>query len=187
MLESSEIPFFASDMSVYSVDKLIAEARRLAVAYRQTTGRPLAGVSGEICRHDAASLLDLELQQPGAGYDAQGRSGSLAGLRILIKGRAIFDHQKSGQRIGQLRVDQPWDLVLLVLMDEQFEPFEIHAAARDDIAPELEKAVDSPRARRGAMSVARFCAIGSLLWSREDGVLDGGVWRNHAPGRERPG
>lgn len=174
-------------MSVYSVDKLIAEARRLAVAYRQTTGRPLAGVSGEICRHDAARLLDLKLQAPGAGYDALGRSGSLDGLRILIKGRAIFDHQKSGQRIGQLKVDQPWDVVLLVLMDERFEPYEIHGAGREELVPELEKAADSPRARRGAMSVARFCAIGSLLWSRDDGILDGGVWENHALGGERPG
>ena len=174
----------ANDMSVYSVDKLIAEARRLAAAYRQTTGRALAGVSGEICRHDAARLLDLELQPADAGYDALGRSGALAGLRILVKGRAIFDQQKSGQRIGQLRIDQPWDAVLLVLMDEQFEPFEIHEARREDLASELERAADSPRARRGAMSVARFRAVGSLVWSRDDGSIDGGVWDNRVGARE---
>ncbi len=174
-------------MSVYSVDKLIAEARRLAAAYRQTTGRPLAGVSGEICRHDAARLLDLELQAAGAGFDALGRSGPLAGLRILVKGRAIFDQQRSGQRIGQLRIDQPWDLVLLVLMNERFEPFEIYAAPREDLECELEEAANHPRARRGAMSVARFRAIGSLVWSSEDGLLDDGVWQNRpaANGRAR--
>lgn len=166
------------DMSVYSVEKLIAEARRLAAAYRETTGRALNGVSGEICRHDAARLLGLELQPVEAGYDALGGSGPLAGLRLLIKGRAIFDQARSGQRIGQLRVEQPWDAVLLVLMDERLEPFEMHEARREELEPELARAADSPRARRGAMSVARFRALGRLVWTREDGVLTDGVWSN---------
>lgn len=172
-------------MSVYSVDKLIAEARRLAAAYRDTTGRPLAGVSGEISRYDAARLLDLDLQPGEGGYDAVGRSGERAGRRIQIKARAIFDTGKSGQRIGQLKADQAWDSVVLVLLDERFEPFEIHEALREDLQGELEQAADSRRARRGAMSVARFKAIGRLVWTREDGAAADGVWGNRATGSER--
>ncbi len=171
-------------MTVYAVDKLIAEARRLAADYRDTTGRPLAGVSAEISRYDAARLLDLELQTDDAGFDAVGR-GARAGRRIQIKARAIFDQEKSGQRIGQLKIEQPWDSVVLVLLDERFEPFEIYEAEREDLLPELERAADSRRARRGAMSVARFKALGRLAWAREDGIIEDGVWDNRLTGRER--
>lgn len=166
-------------MEFYSVDKLIAEARRLAAAYRRTTGRPLAGVSAEICQHDAARLLDLELCQPAVnGYDAVGR-GARAGRRIQIKGRAIFDEGKGGHRIGQLRIEQDWDSVVLVLMDENFEPFEIHEAGRADILDDLEKSAGK-RSKRGAMSVARFKNLGQLVWTREGGAVAGEVWDNQA-------
>jgi hypothetical protein len=166
-------------MEFYSVDKLIAEARRIAAAYRRTTGRSLTGVSAEICQHDAARLLDLELcQPPVGGYDAVGR-GARAGRRIQIKGRAIFDESKGGHRIGQLKLDQEWDSVLLVLMDENFEPFEIHEAERADILRELEQSAGR-RSRRGAMSVARFKHLGRLVWARESGVVSDEVWDNQA-------
>jgi hypothetical protein len=166
-------------MEVYSVDKLIAEARRVAAAYRRTTGRALTGVSAEICQHDAARLLDLELcQPPVVGYDAVGR-GARAGKRIQIKGRAIFDESRGGHRIGQLKLEQEWDSVLLVLMDENFDPFEIHEAERTDILRNLEQSAGR-RSKRGAMSVARFKNLGRLVWTREGGVMDDGVWDNQA-------
>ena len=61
-------------MTVYSVDKLISEARRLAADYRRATGKTMPGVSIEIAQNDAARLLDLELaNDPQLGYDALGR------------------------------------------------------------------------------------------------------------------
>ncbi len=167
-------------MSVYSVDKLIAEARRLAADYRRATGRPLAGVSSEICQHDAARLLDLEICDAAVGgYDAIGK-GQRAGKRIQIKGRAIFDERKSGYRIGQLKVDQEWDSVMLVLMDESLEPFEIYEAEREHILADLEQAKAKRRSSRGAMSVARFKNIARLVWTRENGVEDGETWDNQS-------
>ena len=169
-------------MSVYSVDKLIAEARRLAADYRRVTGKPLAGVSSEVCQYDAARLLDLEIcDPPVGGYDAIGR-GARAGKRIQIKGRAIFDERKSGYRIGQLKVDQEWDSVMLVLMDENLEPFEIYEAEREDIMADLERAGRSRRASRGAMSVARFKNIARLVWTRENGVESDEIWDNRSGG-----
>ncbi|MBI1194546.1 MAG: hypothetical protein GC138_01685 [Gammaproteobacteria bacterium] len=162
-------------MGVYSVDKLIAEARKLAADYYRATGKPLAGVSGEVCLHDAIRLLDLEASQE-PGYDAVGK-GPRAGKRIQIKGRTIFDEAKSGHRIGQFRMDQDWDLVLLVLMDADLEPFEIYEADRDEICEALDTA---PKNRRGAMTVARFRRIGRMVWNREEGVVADEVWDNQA-------
>ena len=167
-------------MNVYAVDKLISEARRLAAEYRKATGQSL-GVSAEIARHDVARLLDLELVPPSApgGYDALGR-GRWEGKRIQIKGRAVFDESKSGQRIGQLKLTQEWDVVMIVLMDENFEPFEIYEAGRPDLEEILEEAASSKRGRRGALSVARFKIIGRLVWTRENGLEDDGYWDNTA-------
>lgn len=169
----------SNSSNVYSLDKLISEARRLASEYRRTTGKPLAGVSAEIAEYDAARLLDLELTKPGSesGYDAVGR-GSRAGKRFQIKGRTIFDDSKKGQRIGQIKVEQQWDYVVLVLMDENHESYEIYEADRAALVPELESASESRRAKRGPISVAKFKIISRLVWTREEGLLDGELWEN---------
>ncbi len=165
-------------MAVYSVDKLIAEARRLSAEYRKATGRPLGGVSGEIAEYDAARLMDLEICEPKpGGYDAIGR-GKRAGMRIQIKGRTIFDEGKAGQRIGQLKVEQEWDSVMLVLMDENLDAFEIYEAAREDIMQAVTDSNVSNRNKRGAMSVAKFKAISQLVWTRENGAENNEIW-NH--------
>ena len=154
-------------MSVYSVDRLMDEARRLAAEYRRATGKPLP-VSAEIARHDAARLLDLELVDDAElGYDAVGR-GERAGRRFQIKGRALFSGARSQQRLGELRMGRSWDSVLLVLMDDEFQPCEIHEAERASIEAALEAADGSKRRNRGALSVARFKAIGRRLWDRYD-------------------
>jgi hypothetical protein len=167
-------------VAVYSVDKLIAETRRLAAEYRRTTGTSLP-VTAEIVRHDAARLLDLELLPPDTplGYDAVGR-GRWQGKRVQIKGRAIFDEGKGGQRIGQIKGGGDWDSVVLVLLDEEFEPYEIHEAVRADIEDALSEAEGSKRSRRGALSVAKFRIIARLVWTREHGLEDDDLWDNQA-------
>jgi hypothetical protein len=166
-------------LPVYSIDKLIGEARRIAAEYRRTTGKTLGGISGELAEHDAARLLNLEVCKPKpGGYDAVGR-GKREGRRIQIKGRAIFDESKSGQRIGQLKVDQDWDGVVLVLMDEEFTPTEIYEASRDAVMAAMDEAQQSKRSKRGAMSVARFKNIAQLVWTAEEGEIDDEVWEHH--------
>ena len=167
-------------MNLYSVDKLITQARKLAADYRKATGQSL-GVSAEIARHDVARLLDLTLLPPDAqeGYDALGK-GRWEGKRIQIKGRAIFDERKTGQRLGQLKRSQDWDLVMLVLMDENFEPEEIYEASRDELEDVLDASSASKRSKRGAVTVARFKIIGRLVWTRDNGLEDDGYWDNTA-------
>lgn len=157
-------------MAVYSVDKLISEARRIAADYRRATGKSLGGVSGEIAENDAARLLDLELtNDPSLGYDAIGK-GSREGKKIQIKGRAIFDESKSGQRIGQLKVAQEWDSVVLVIMNEDFEPVEIYEATREELSESIE---DKPnKNKRGAMTLARFKHLAKLVWPAEEAEVD---------------
>ncbi len=158
----------------YAADKLIAQARQLAAEYRRTMGKPLPGISNEIAEHDAARLLNLEPSSNAeAGWDAVDPQ---SGARIQIKSRTIFDESKSGQRIGQLKMNQQWDAVVLVLMDEDYEPYEIYQASRDDLA-EFVDASSSSRQKRGAMSVARFKVIGELVWDKANGRQDG-VWDN---------
>jgi len=164
-------------MNVYSIDKLMAEARRLAADYRRATGKTLP-ITGEIAIHDAIRFLNLEPAQEGtAGYDAVRREGGKV-RRFQVKGRTIFDDAKSGHRLGQLKAEQAWDAVLLVLMDEHYEATEIYEADREEIMEVLRDAGESRRANRGAMSVARFKVIGRLAWSREHGLEDDGYWDN---------
>jgi len=168
-------------VTVYAVDKLISEARRLAAEYRRTTGKPLPGISAEIAENDAARLLDLEpVKDETLGYDAVGRGGSRQGKRIQIKSRTIFDDTKGGHRIGQLKTGQDWDSVLLVLMDEEYEPFEIYEAERDDLVAAVADSEGSKRAKRGLLSVAKFKIIGQLVWTREEGEIGDGVWDNRS-------
>ena len=167
-------------MAVYDVNALISQARRLAAEYRRATGKPLGGGSVEIAEADAARLLGLELvKDPSVGYDAVG-VGKREGRRYQIKGRVIFDESKSGQRIGQLKQEQEWDAVALVLMDEEYEPYEIYEADRDELEEAMAEGESSKRAKRGAMSVAKFKIISRLVWTREEGEIDDEIWDNTA-------
>lgn len=165
-------------MELYSIDKLMHETRQLAAKYRETTGNVLP-VTGEIARFDAAKALDLNLiDDPNSPIDAIGRAGERENKRIIIKGRAIFDSStRSSPRIGQLNPEQDWDLAVLVLFDEQYEPEEIYEASREAIAAAMEAKKDSSRKKRGAMSIAQFKIIGERVWTRESG-LEQEVWDN---------
>lgn len=166
-----------ADMELYSIDKLMHETRQLAAKYRKTTGSSLP-VTGEISRFDVAKALDLQLiEDMTLGYDAIGR-GERKGLRILIKGRVIFEDSRSSPRIGQIKSDGRWDSVIMVLFDDDYLPVEMHEASSDDIEAALNTKADSANKKRGAMSVAQFKIIGRLVWSREDG-LTSEIWDNH--------
>ena len=159
-------------VGVYEIDKLMNEARRLAAEYRRATGKTLA-ISGEIAISDAIHLLGLEPAPADAeGYDAvRMLDGGVE--RLQVKARAVFDDTRRPHRLGQLKLDKPWDAALLVLMDENYEPVEIHEASRAALEAALAEATPN---KRGTVSVGRFRMIGRCLWSR-DGVTDDGPSR----------
>lgn len=155
-------------MNLYALDTLIEETRRLAAEFRRATGAMLP-VSGEIARYDVCHLLGLEaVDDRHCGHDALG-AGRWQGLKIQIKSRVIGERVTSGHRIGQLNLAADWDVVMLSLMDNDFQPLEIYALPREEIETALGD--NSKRSRRGAISVARCRIIGELVWTREQGVL----------------
>jgi len=86
------------------------------------------------------------------------------GKRSRLRDGTIFDESKSGQRIGQLKLEQDWDAVVLVLMDSEFQPTEIYRAEHDVVMDAFE---DTKRSKRGAMSVARFKKIAERVWPQD--------------------
>jgi len=152
-------------VSVYSVDKLIEEARRIAREYREATGKTLP-LTGEIAINDAIRLLNLDPASDDAvGYDAlmtyKGQT-----IKNQIKGRVVFNEKRGGYRLGQLKIEQEWDSILLVVMNANFETEEIYMAIRDDI----KEAINESNSRKGSISLARFKIIGELLWTVENGI-----------------
>jgi hypothetical protein len=160
-------------MSIYSVDKLIAEARRLAREYRQATGKTLP-ITGEIATSDAIRLLNMKaVSDNQSGFDAE-LNYKGKNLRVQVKGRAIINTQRSGHRLGQLKLEQEWDAIALVIMDADFETEEIYLAEREAIT----EFINDSKNKRGSISVARFKIIGELLWSAENGIENDGYWSN---------
>ena len=144
------------------------QARQLAANYRRTTGKTLSGVSGELSVYDAIRLLHLAAVPEQIGYEAIGteKSGDLQGDKIQIKGRTIFSDAKNAQRIGQLKMEQNWDSVVLVLLDDDYEPFELYEIDRATLTDNVVDK-ESKKAKKGAMTIARFKKIATLAWSRE--------------------
>ena len=154
-------------MGIYSVNKLIAETRRIAKEYRLATGKTLP-VTPEIAINDAISILELSPNDeniPGydAIYEVAGES-----LKVQIKGRAIFNEKRQGHRLGQIKTEQEWDAVILVIMNADFMPEEIYMAKRDDIMDVLEE--KRKNNKKGAMTIAQFKLISELLWTEQNGL-----------------
>ena len=142
------------------IGKVLSAARRAAVKYKELTGKPL-GITGEVAEYEAARLLGLtltEARQP--GFDARDKNKK----RIQIKGRVIGPNAKSGQRIGTIKLDKPWDSVMLVLLDEKLRPTEIYKAGRRAVTTSLTKPGSKARNERGQLSSSQFKSIGRRVW-----------------------
>ena len=150
-------------MGVYKLDKLMDETRRLAAEYRRSTGSTLP-VSAELAKFDAISLLGLRaLEEPESGVDAL-RDTELGVERVQIKGRVIFDAKKTGQRVGQLNIDADWDVVLLVMMNEDYQCTAIYSISKPQLLRVLAEQQDGKSNSRGALSVKKFQAIAEQVW-----------------------
>ena len=142
---------------------ILGEAKRLAQEYRRLTGKPL-GITGEVAEYEVARLLRVELTPARhAGYDAvEFRDGLLR--RLQIKGRCLLDDSKPGQRLGSIRLDKEWDVVLMVLLNQNFDAIQIYEAQRKDVIAALTAPGSKARNERGALAVSKFKSIGKLRW-----------------------
>ena len=116
--------------------EILGEAKQLALEYRRLTGKPL-GITGEVAEYEAARILGIQLSPARQdGYDATESIGGRV-RRLQIKGRCLLDNCKPGQRLGSIRIDKEWDVVLMVLLDQNFDAVEIYEAHREPIVATL--------------------------------------------------
>jgi len=160
----------SSSDDLYSIDMLMQQTRQLAARYRKTTGTTLP-ITGEIARFDVAKALSLTLTEDlTLGYDALGQ-GDDSKMRVLIKGRVIFEGSQTSPRIGQLNPDGRWDSVVMVLFDDDYQAVEMYGATAEAVSEALQYKAESKNKKRGAMSVAQFKIIGQLVWTEQDGKV----------------
>ncbi len=156
----------SESIDLVALKGVIQRAKKVAKQYRQLTGKPL-GITGEVGGFIAADLLGLKLTEARhPGYDAVARDGH----RIQIKARCVLPSASVSQRVGRIKLEHEWDTVILVLMNADFEPLEIYEATGTNIERELIKPGSKARNEREALSVTKFKAIASRIWSRETGT-----------------
>lgn len=143
--------------------EILADACKLAREYYLATGKPL-GITGEIGEFEAARLLRLTLAPARApGYDALDDTGRKFQIKTRVVSRQ--GHKANpGQRLGSIRLNHEWDTVLLVMMNDLFEPLEIWAADRSIVEDALMKPGSRARNERGALSIRKFRSIGHRVW-----------------------
>jgi uncharacterized protein DUF6998 len=147
------------------VMEILRQTKLLAREYRQLTGKPL-GVTGEIAEYEAARILNLQLTPARqAGYDAL-ETAIGTERRLQVKGRCILEASKRSQMVPSINIEKEFDAVLLVLLDQDFEAFEIYEADRTPVIATLAAPGSRARNERGAMAVSKFKAIGKLRWRR---------------------
>ena len=142
---------------------LVSQIRPIAAQYYRLTGKPL-GVTGEIAEHHAANLLKLELAPARtSGFDAI-RRGNSGIERIQIKGRAISDKPKAGQRLGTIKRYAACDVVMLVLLsNETLEAVEIWEASMSDVL-ELLNETDANSRKRGSLAITTYKRKARRVW-----------------------
>jgi hypothetical protein len=140
-------------VAIEEIAPLLDAAREAAIAYYRLTGKPL-GITGEIGEYEAAKLLGLQLAPARTpGYDATWPDGR----RIQIKAR-MYSRNKplGGQRMGSIKRTGGFDTVMLVMLDDAYQPWGIWEAERDAVCRELDLPGSKSRNERGALTVAKF-------------------------------
>ena len=144
-----------------SLNSVLEVAKLVAKRYYELTKKPL-GITGEIGEYSAAKLLGLELCEARQdGYDATSNDGR----KIQIKTRRILSTTKLSQRLGSIDITKEWDSVLLVLLNEEFDPFEIYEVDRQAVEEAILEPGSKARNERGQLGIGKFKSIGTLLWS----------------------
>ena len=143
--------------------EILADVKRLAIEYYAVTGRPL-GVTGELAEFEASEKLGLELaivRTP--GFDAT-KVANRRTVQVQIKGRRLIDGSLDRGSVSKIDRSKPFDTVVLVLMDKDYEAVEIWEAPREGVVARL--AAPGPKARneRGVLSVSQFKSIAERVW-----------------------
>ena len=154
-------------MNEQRIRDILHEVKPLAAEYYRLTGKPL-GVTGEVAEAAAADLLGLKLADARTeGYDAIRITPTGEQQRIQIKGRALGEKPKLGQRLGRIKTGAPCDRILLVLLDAAtLDPTEMWEADYADVIERLAEPGSKARNERGALSLRDFKKLhgASQVW-----------------------
>jgi hypothetical protein len=63
-------------------------------------------------------------------------------------------------------LEKEWDIILLVLLNEDLEPTKIYEAGRIEISQAIRLLGSKTRSGKGALTINKFKSIGKLLWER---------------------
>ena len=69
--------------------------------------------------------------------------------------------------MGSISLDKKWDTVVLVLLDEGYEPVSILEANRRKLRAALKRPGSKARNERGQLSIGQFRALSAELWKAE--------------------
>jgi hypothetical protein len=152
-----------SPIDTVQIGRVIARAKVVARRYRALTGKPL-GITGEVAEWEAARLLGLTLAPARqTGFDAtEVRVGRR--YRLQIKGRSIRGKGSPGERTPAFSLKKSWHAALLVILDENLEPKEIHRATRSAVEKALRRPGSKARNERGQLGVRQFICIARRVW-----------------------
>lgn len=150
---------------------ILEEAKIIAQEYYKITNKPL-GITGEISEFEAAKILGLELcEARQTGYDAiRTRNGKIE--KIQIKGRYMPNYQKVSGRLGAIDISKPFDSVIFVQLDENFDAFAIYEATRDNVIFALKALGSTSRNIKNQLSIAKFKSISTLIWGKPLCLVD---------------
>jgi hypothetical protein len=142
--------------------ELLNALKPLAAEYYKLTGKPL-GVTGEVAEAEAAQALGLTLAEARqAGFDATDK----AGRRIQIKGRKILNKKALTGRVSKMNLADDFDVAMLVLLDPEYNAYEIYEADRGALVTALTVPGSKARNERGSLAISKFRSIGKLVWQR---------------------
>jgi len=142
-----------TNLPSYALDTLMQETRRLAATYRRQTGQALP-VSSELARYDVGSLFALHAPKPPiAQVDFIGQ-GQWDGQNILVKSRVLFKHTRRSPQIGNIDMNAAWDMLFLVLYNNEYEPYEIWGVSKAVLSEHLHQ----------KYTIGSIKNIGSLIW-----------------------
>lgn len=151
------------------LEPVLARAKTVAHEFYQLTGKPL-GITGEVGEYWAAKLLNLQLADARTpGYDALDQNGK----RIQIKARLVQDVNKINGMMGAIKLDTEFDSVMLVLLQNDFEPVGIYEATRAQVEEALVK-TDGKARQRGVLAINEFKRLGVQRWP-ETAVMEKAV------------
>ena len=144
---------------------ILKKVKRLATKYYNGVGRPL-GVTGEIAEYEAIRILHLDpCEARQKGHDAIRKSKN-GNENIQIKGRLLQD--KKGGRVSKAPKADDVKYIILVVLDENYEPIKIFRADCQIINVELDKPGSESRNKRRQLNVSKFKSCSEEIWNNKN-------------------